>query len=78
MGRRGGVSARDYVLHVDPSATWSRTSDTEVSIVAGPESRRVRCGRFSVLVNRVGTGTYSIDELCRRCCAVAGISGGAR
>lgn len=72
------MSARNYVLHIDPSATWSKTSRTEVSVVSGPGSSRVRCGRSLALVNRAGTGTYSIEEFCRRCWAIAQIDGSAR
>lgn len=71
MAKRGGVAARNYVLHIDPSASWSKASSTNVSLVSGRESSRVRCGRPSGLVNRVGTGTYGIEELCRKCWASA-------
>lgn len=65
--KRGGVSARNYVLHIDPSTTWMLATMGRISLISGEPSSRVRCGRPSAKVNRAGTGAYNTDELCRKC-----------
>ena len=77
--RRGGVAARDYVLHVDQGdhlEVEERLVNENGSFVGllirvskteAHAPSRTSCGRDSTRVNRAGDGSYNAEEICASC-----------
>jgi hypothetical protein len=65
--RRGGVSARNYVLHLDVVVRCRLLDEDTVEILEAKAADRTLCNRESAKVNRAGCGHYSIPEFCREC-----------
>lgn len=66
---RGGVRARNYVLHVNRSyAIGSRGDYLYLDTTGMDGGGATHCGRRAATVNCASTGCdYSPDELCRAC-----------
>ena len=73
--KRGGVGARNYVLHIGKSYTVAQRGDGYLYLAAleGPVGDKTWCGRMPAVVNCASEGcAYSKDELCVSCLKKAG------
>jgi hypothetical protein len=67
--KRGGVGARNYVLHINRAYTVASHGDPLYLVTPKiPYSDKTWCGRRAAAVNGASTGcAYSKDELCIAC-----------
>jgi hypothetical protein len=67
--KRGGVSARNYVLHIGRSYIVAPRADAYLYLeTTKSASDKTWCGRVAAAVNCASTGcAYSKDELCVSC-----------